>query len=178
MEAVPATTLADIKNVEEFDCIGIDEGQFFPDLVQFCEQMANMGKVLVIAALDGTFQRKPFGSVLDLVPLAEDVIKLSAVCMQCHRPASFSKRTVNDTAVEVIGGADKYISVCRACFHGPASTASSPTPVDMSLCSDSPATPDTTTSTSAAASPVMETPRSSSRALFSISRSTFAGVHA
>lgn len=169
MEAVPATTLYDVQGIQEADCIGIDEGQFFPDLVQFCEEMANKGKVLVIAALDGTFQRKPFGSVLDLVPMAEDVIKLSAVCMQCHRPASFTKRTVNDTAVEVIGGADKYISVCRSCFQGSGSVASSPSPTDMSVSSD--------VSQSPTASPVAETVRSA-RALFSISKSTFAGVHA
>lgn len=36
--------------------IGVDEGQFFPDVTQFCEDMANMGKMVLVAALDGTFQ--------------------------------------------------------------------------------------------------------------------------
>ena len=30
----------------------------FPDLVEFCEEMANSGKTVIVAALDGTFQRK------------------------------------------------------------------------------------------------------------------------
>ena len=30
----------------------------FPDLVEFCETMANSGKTVIVAALDGTFQRK------------------------------------------------------------------------------------------------------------------------
>lgn len=30
----------------------------FPDTVEFCEEMANMGKTVIVAALDGTFQRK------------------------------------------------------------------------------------------------------------------------
>lgn len=30
----------------------------FPDTVEFCEEMANMGKTIIVAALDGTFQRK------------------------------------------------------------------------------------------------------------------------
>ena len=38
--------------------LGIDEGQFFPDIVPFCEEMANAGKLVIVAALDGTFQRK------------------------------------------------------------------------------------------------------------------------
>lgn len=42
----------------EFDVIGIDEGQFFPDLLLFAETAANAGKTVVVAALDGTFQRK------------------------------------------------------------------------------------------------------------------------
>ena len=49
--------------------IGIDEGQFFADLVGWCESMANKGKIVLVAALDGTFQRKPFYYILSLVPL-------------------------------------------------------------------------------------------------------------
>ncbi len=30
----------------------------FPDTVEFCELMANKGKTVVVAALDGTFQRQ------------------------------------------------------------------------------------------------------------------------
>lgn len=30
----------------------------FPDIVEFCESMANSGKTVIVAALDGTFQRK------------------------------------------------------------------------------------------------------------------------
>jgi hypothetical protein len=62
-----------LKEIEQeagdYGVIGIDEGQFvsdfpffshaqFPDLVPFCEAMANIGKTVIVAALDGTFQRK------------------------------------------------------------------------------------------------------------------------
>lgn len=103
----------------DYDVIGIDEGQFFPDVVSFADSAALSGKIVIVAALDGTFQRKPFGSVLELVPLAEHVTKLNAVCMRCFRDASFTKRLGSETEVEVIGGSDKYISVCRACFASP-----------------------------------------------------------
>jgi len=85
-------------------------------LLQFCEDMANLGKIVVVAALDSTFQRKPFPAVVGLIPLAEYVVKLNAVCMGCMGEASFTKRTSGDTAVEVIGGADKYLATCRTCF--------------------------------------------------------------
>jgi len=101
------------------DVIGIDEGQFFPDVVSFCEQMANMGKVVIVAALDGTFQRKPFGSILELIPMAEDVTKLTAVCVMCQGSAAFTKRLGEEQEIELIGGEDKYIAVCRSCYHIP-----------------------------------------------------------
>ncbi|XP_026885292.2 LOW QUALITY PROTEIN: thymidine kinase, cytosolic [Electrophorus electricus] len=118
MDAVPATCLRDVRPVALEACvIGIDEGQFFPDIVEFSEEMANLGKTVIVAALDGTFQRKPFGSILNLVPLAESVVKLNAVCMQCFKEAAYTKRLGTEKEVEVIGGADKYHAVCRACYR-------------------------------------------------------------
>lgn len=81
-----------------------------------------MGKIVVVAALDGTFQRKPFGSILNLVPIAENVTKLSAVCVNCQDDAAFSLRVSDETAVEVIGGADKYVAVCRRCYNNATSS--------------------------------------------------------
>ena len=55
-----------------------------------------MGKIIIVAALDGTFQRKAFGRILELVPLAEYVVKLSAVCMMCSNDAA-SNLTADDS---------------------------------------------------------------------------------
>ncbi|XP_061088707.1 thymidine kinase, cytosolic isoform X2 [Conger conger] len=118
MAAVSADRLGDIyTHALGAAVIGIDEGQFFPDTVEFCEDMANRGKTVIVAALDGTFQRKPFGNILSLVPLAESVVKLNAVCMHCYREAAYTKRLGAETEVEVIGGADMYQAACRSC-HG------------------------------------------------------------
>ncbi|XP_002733254.1 thymidine kinase, cytosolic-like [Saccoglossus kowalevskii] len=120
--AVSATELCPLrKTAMKYDVIGIDEGQFFPDCVEFSEEMASKGKKVIVAALDGTFQRKGFGNILNLVPLAESVIKLNAVCMHCYSEASYTKRLGVETAVEIIGGTDKYMAVCRACYVLPAS---------------------------------------------------------
>lgn len=35
---------------------------------------------------------QPFGNILNLVPLAESVVKLNAVCMQCFKEAAYTKR--------------------------------------------------------------------------------------
>lgn len=115
--AFPHMELQAFQDAHQYDVIGVDEGQFFSDLVPFCEQMANAGKIVVVAALDGTFQRKPFGPVLDLIPMAESIVKLTAVCMMCHSNAAFTRRLGSETQVELIGGSESYISVCRKCFH-------------------------------------------------------------
>jgi len=127
LKAISTDKLKDLKvNLEDYDVIGIDEGQFFPDIVEFSEEMANKGKTVVIAALDGTFQRKAFASILELVPLAEHVIKLTAVCMNCFGEGSYTKRISADKEVEVIGGADKYMATCRSCFFAPVIVPASP----------------------------------------------------
>ena len=117
LTAFPARTLAEVDNVvHAFDVVGIDEGQFFPDVVERCERWAATGKTVIVAALDSTFQRKPFNDILGLVPLAENVTKLSAVCAHCRGDASFTKRVgTRDETMELIGGADMYVATCRAC---------------------------------------------------------------
>ncbi|XP_075231529.1 thymidine kinase, cytosolic-like isoform X2 [Lycorma delicatula] len=120
-QSLPAVLAAELKkvniNYDAINVIGIDEGQFFPDIVEYCEEMANRGKIVVVAALDGTYQRLGFGNILSLVPLAESVVKLTAVCMSCFREASYTKRIGLEKEVEVIGGAEKYMAVCRECHR-------------------------------------------------------------
>jgi thymidine kinase len=47
---------------------------------------------------------------------ADSIEKLNAVCMGCGKDAPFSYRLTSDTEVEVIGGAEKYMAVCRTCY--------------------------------------------------------------
>ena len=74
-----------------------------------------MGKSVILAGLDAdAFQRK-WGEILDCIPLASEVTKLSALCKYCrHRiPGPFTKRIVEDTSLELIGGSDMYVAVCQ-----------------------------------------------------------------
>ncbi|ABI99059.1 thymidine kinase [Deerpox virus W-1170-84] len=115
--AISSKTLNEAySHIIDVDVIGIDEGQFFPDIVNFSESMANIGKIVIIAALDGTYKRSPFNDILQLIPLSEKVIKLNAVCMNCCGEASFSKRISDEKEIEIIGGSEKYKSVCRKCY--------------------------------------------------------------
>lgn len=57
--------------------------------------------------------RKSFGSVLDIIPLADSITKLTARCEICGKSALFTLRKTQDTQVELIGGVDVYMPVCR-----------------------------------------------------------------
>jgi thymidine kinase len=97
----------------ECDIIAINEAQFFTDLVEFCRLSLNeFGKHIIIAGLDGDYKREPFGDILQLIPMAESVIKLSAYCKICTAKASFTKRVTPNLSQIVIGTDDCYIPVC------------------------------------------------------------------
>ena len=117
LPTINVSSLLPLINCLEYDVMGVDEGQFFPDAVEFCESLANQGKLVIVSALDATYQRKPFGRVLELIPLAESVIKLYAICPVCFKEASFTQRIGKDDQREiVIGGAEMYRPLCRSCF--------------------------------------------------------------
>lgn len=116
-EAIPCLELmSNIKTCVRYDVIGIDEGQFYPDIVEFSTRLANMRKIVVIAALDGSFQRKKFGSVIDLVPKADSVIKISAICQRSLKKGYFTMRTVESEELELIGGDEAYTAASRSTF--------------------------------------------------------------
>lgn len=99
---------------KQLDVIGIDEAQFFKDLYSFCQVAADKdGKTVIVAGLDGDYLRKSFGSALELIPLADSVVKLKSRCELCGKAASFTFRKTGDTKTEVVGGADIYMPVCR-----------------------------------------------------------------
>lgn len=102
---------------KECQVIGIDEGQFFSDLVPFCQALVKRGKIVVVAALDGTFERKPFPPIVDLIPYCKKVRKLSAICALCGEEAAFTRRLNEEKKVEIIGGSDLYHANCEDCFN-------------------------------------------------------------
>lgn len=104
---------------QQSEIIIIEEVQFFPDAFDFITNAADIDHKIVIAAgLNGDFNRKPFENVVKLIPHAEKITKLSALCKQCSDGtyAHFSKLIVNNVDKDdqiVVGGLEKYEAVCR-----------------------------------------------------------------
>jgi thymidine kinase len=95
----------------------INEGQFFDDLFDVVNDMINHGKQVYICGLDGDFERKKFGQILDLIPLCDKVTKLSSLCSLCKNGTAgiFSMRLTSETEQTVVGS-ENYIPVCRKCY--------------------------------------------------------------
>ena len=96
----------------------INEGQFFPDLEEFVKCLLSHNKQVYICGLDGDFERKKFGQILDLIPLCDKVHKLTSLCSLCKNGTKgiFSMRLTSEKEQTVVGS-DNYIPVCRTCYE-------------------------------------------------------------
>ena len=121
-----ACTVANVERLREelypvlaeVDVIGIDEAQFFDDgVIALAVELVHLGKRLVVAGLDTTFAAEPFGPIPALMAIADEVLKLSAVCMICGAPAIHTQRLGSSQELVVVGAAGLYEARCRAHFE-------------------------------------------------------------
>ncbi len=120
IEAIGVNVLEGITWTKEYlhaRLIVIEEAQFFPDLYKFVvEAVDKHGKDVVVVGLDGDSDRKPFGQILDLVPLADEVMRLTSLCKRCGdgTAAIFTALVSGVKGEQVcVGGAEKYEPMCR-----------------------------------------------------------------
>jgi thymidine kinase len=94
----------------------INEGQFFPDLYDVIYDLLSIDNlVIVVSGLDGDYEMKKFGQILDIIPLANHIEKLNATCYNCKKPAYFTMRKTLQKKQIIIGSNDIYSPVCRGC---------------------------------------------------------------
>lgn len=103
--------------------LAIDEAQFFGEsLVDVVQEQLRSGTDVVVAGLCVTFDARPYEPVPTLMALAEEVLKLTAVCAVCGADAAFHQRIgrgeegVADprrAAAEHVGGSERYQARCR-----------------------------------------------------------------
>lgn len=121
IESVPVQSPAEILALldDSTRVVGVDEAQFFDSsIVEVVERLATRGMRVVVAGLDMDFMGRPFGPMPQLLAIAEQVTKLSAVCMVCGSPASRSQRISAASETVLVGAQDSYEARCRA-HHQP-----------------------------------------------------------
>jgi thymidine kinase len=101
-----------------FEYIAIDEAQFFDsNIVSVVENLARKGKRVVISGLDMDYLGKPFGPMPQLMAIADEVVKLHAICTECGAQAQFSKRITDKNQTVLIGAKESYTALCRTHFY-------------------------------------------------------------
>ena len=119
LKAIPVATSAELLSRVEIgvQVIGIDEVQFFDiGIVDVCMQLADAGLRVIAAGLDQDFLRRPFGPMPALLSVAEEVVKMHAVCVRCSGSAHYSQRIAGgESQVEV--GDTSYEARCRSCYE-------------------------------------------------------------
>jgi len=104
--------------IELAEVILINEGQFFPDIGIVKNMVEIDKKRIYICGLDGDFERKKIGGLLELIPYCNEVYKLKSLCSKCKDGTSaiFTFRVSNETD-QVVIGSNNYIPVCRSCHN-------------------------------------------------------------
>jgi len=100
--------------------VAIDEVQFFDSgIVNVVQALASRGIRVILAGLDTDFRGEPFGSIPQLMCIAEEVTKLHAICVICGEDASRTQRLVNgkpanyDDPIIMVGAHEAYEARCR-----------------------------------------------------------------
>jgi thymidine kinase len=127
-ETVHAVGLDNIKEMTLFAAfqqaklIIIEEAQFFEGLYEMVKNLVEVyGRDVIVVGLDGDSDRKPFGEILQLIPLADTITKLTALCKRCGdgTPALFTYSTAKKSTQVCVGDAGTYEALCRKHYLKP-----------------------------------------------------------
>jgi thymidine kinase len=122
IEAIPVPQADQILECVEADTtvVAIDEVQFFDGaIVDVVQRLAGRGLRVIAAGLDMDFRGEPFGPMPQLLCIAEEIMKLRAICVVCGDEAVCTQRLVNgeparyDDPIIMVGAQEKYEARCR-----------------------------------------------------------------
>ena len=96
MESEIIQKTKDIFNIgKNNDVVGIDEAQFFDnEFLDVCKNLAKNNTRVIIAGLDSDYRGLPFGSMPEIMCEADYLDKLTAICVKCGNPVSYTHLTL------------------------------------------------------------------------------------
>lgn len=105
------------------DVLAIDEAQFFgPWLFTVLTELLrhqNLDMTIYVVGLDQDAWSRPFGQMGKLMACADEVQKLTAICMVCGQPAGLSCKVGGGNKLVETGDGDIYQARCRNCWRPP-----------------------------------------------------------
>ena len=109
-----------ILNEEHPAILGIDEAQFFQPwlfdyLANLLRRYNDSDFLILVAGLDMDAWGRPFGMMPQLMALADEVQKETAICFKCKQPAMYTQKLSDSTEQVEVGDAEIYEARCRVC---------------------------------------------------------------
>ncbi|MBB6051580.1 thymidine kinase [Armatimonas rosea] len=124
--AVESSASLYLSIAPETQVIAIEEAQFFDeDIFSVCQALADEGKEVIVSGLDMDFRGAPFGAMPSLIAVADNVVKLRAICAVCGGDAARSQRLLDgqpapaSAPTVLIGATEHYEARCRQCHRVP-----------------------------------------------------------
>lgn len=126
----PAVSIETREEIEELfkkeqpDVLGVDEAQFFDTwffdfIVALLRKKRNTKLQVLVAGLDMDAWGRPFGIMPNLMALADEVQKETAICSSCGAHASFTQILQTSNEQIQVGDAGIYEARCRVCHEIP-----------------------------------------------------------
>lgn len=116
-----ALLIDDLKEILQYidnntKTIVIDEAQFLTGDISIIVDLHLKGYDFIIAGLNLTSERKPFGLMRDIMCVATDIEILKAKCAVCGLIKAEYTYSANDKKEGDILVGDKYFPICRECL--------------------------------------------------------------
>jgi thymidine kinase len=117
---VPCRSVESLGDVNVNTChvVFVDEGQFMPDLVAFCNRALDSGKVIHVFGLSSDYLLREFRSITELFIFANSIDWLTGVCSKCGADATTTARVTSD-AGRIVIGSGQYEPRCAPCHTVP-----------------------------------------------------------
>ncbi|MDP2933081.1 MAG: hypothetical protein Q8N81_03025 [bacterium] len=121
-----------ILNPPRFDILAIDEVQLLEkrlgklllkSLTKTIQTGCRLDITVIVAGLDMDAWRKPFGIMPDLMAMADNILKLTAICKHCKGQNGLAiftqKKSIGSGKQVEVGNEELYEARCRACHTIP-----------------------------------------------------------
>lgn len=117
MEAITLKTAKELFDYLEDHTriIAIDEVQFFDkDIVDVVMKLVKRSYRVILAGLDLDYKGNAFGPMPELLALADEVIKIHAICTLCGEKATRTERIIDEDSQILIGEQNSYEARCKS----------------------------------------------------------------
>ena len=117
-----ALLIDDLKEIPQYiddntKTIVIDEAQFLTGDISIIVDLHLKGYDFIIAGLNLTSERKPFGLMKDIMCIATDIKILKAKCICCNRINADYTYSIKNKQEDILIG-EYYVPICRECLGG------------------------------------------------------------